>query len=461
MRSLRAVIRIGMITAVMSVVPALAQDTSDKSETVYTVQDVAVDVTADSASTARRQAFDNAQRKAFETLLERLVGEGTLKQINMPKSQRLGTFVKNYGIENEQVSKVRYKADYTFTFDKQAVRNFLSDRDIAYSETKAEPLLVLPFFQQGTRLNLWRGYNPWLDVWSEAQVLDGLLPLEVPIGDLSDIRKINGDNALTYKPEDLETMLGRYDAREAVLLIAAFNEGPPPRSKDAPAYTPLTIYIYRTDNKAPQFVRSLHLRPETGTSLSDLLKRGMRDVADFLRKDWKAQTAVQPGQRETIEAIVHFNSLEEWLAMQARLRELGGVDDLNLHELSANRARLALGYRGSMQQFGQTLRRDGLQANTFHPSRRNRSDGDNNPVMNIRKETANSQPASRQRWERRDQLRQNRQDRFHRNPGHGKDMRRPSRNKPQSPNQYYPDNRGAASGNTGYDQRYQDHGRGY
>ena len=394
---------IALITPAM---PLWAQNKAgpDAQDAVYTIKNVAVDVTADSASQARKQAFDNAQRKAFKKLLSRIVGDDALNNITLPGTQKIGALVKNYGIDDEQVSKVRYKAAYSFTFQKEAVRDFLSDRGIAYSETRGAPLLILPFFQQGTRLNLWRGYNPWLSVWSDSAVLEGLLPLEVPLGDLQDVRNINGDNALTYAPEDLQKMLKRYGAKEAVLLIAAFNEGPPPRSMDAPAYTPLTIYIYRTDNKAPQFVRSLYLRPDTGASLRDLLRRGVKEVAGFLRKDWKQQTAVQPGQRETIEAVVRFGGLEEWLGMKTRLRELGGVDSLEIRTLSADRARLALAYRGTMRQFSRTLRREGLQANTFYPGRRGRYGGDRgktpDPVMNIR-ESSGVSPAQPQQSPRR------------------------------------------------------------
>ena len=458
MRSVRTVIVIGLIMAASALMPAYAQDQRDREKDVFTVAGIEVDVTAKSASAARKQAFDNARRKAFEKLLGRLVGENEVARIDLPSLQKIGGFIKNYGIDNEQVSKVRYKAQYGFTFNREAVRNFLSSRGITYSETKGAPLLVLPFFQQGTQLNLWRGYNPWLSVWSDAPVLDGLLPLEIPIGDLSDVRRINGDNALTYGPEDLQKMLDRYEAREAVLLIAAFNEGPPPQSLDAPAYTPLTIYIYRTDNKAPQFVRSLFLRPDSGASLRDLLKRGMREVAGFLRKDWKQQTAVQPGQREKIEAVVRFSGLAEWLAMQKRLRTLGGVDSLDIRSLSADRARLALGYRGTMRQFGRTLRREGLQASTFYPGRRGRynSGGEHNPVMNIRKDNGDARRQNIRRPQQPRQLQRNRQDR-RRDNGRG---RRRSNDPAQQP-RVRPQQPGGASGYSDHNSGYQGYGQGY
>lgn len=454
MRDVCAVILIGVITASSAVMPAFAQDRPDQGENVYTVSNIAVDVTADSASTAREEAFENARRKAFRELLDRLVGDNLPERFSMPEAGTIGSFVKNYGIDNEQVSKVRYKGEYSFTFNKEDVRAFLSERGIAYSETRGTPLLVLPFFQQGTQLNLWRGYNPWLDIWSESDVLEGLLPLEIPIGDLRDIRKINGDNALTYNPDKLQSMLERYDASEAVLLIAAFNEGPPPRGMDAPAYTPLTIYIYRTDNDAPQFVRSLYVRPDTGGTLRDLLRRGMKEVASFLRKDWKQQTAVQPGQREKIEAVVRFGGLDEWLDMKKRLRGLGGVDALEIRELSADRARLALGYRGTMRQFGRTLRRDGLQANTFYPGQRGRygGEGEHNPVMNIRKEGASKRQRTGRPRSRSQQKRAPTRGRQY-DRGRGTYQQRQLRSNQQNPRE--------SSGFQNRDRGHQNYGRGY
>ena len=104
-------------------------------ESVYSVTDVAVDVTADSAAHARDQAITQAQRLAFGQLLERI---GVDAAVGAKLSDDdIATLVQNFEVQNERTSSVRYLGIFTVQFKPNAVRTYLSGRGTNFTEERS------------------------------------------------------------------------------------------------------------------------------------------------------------------------------------------------------------------------------------------------------------------------------------------------------------------------------------
>ncbi|MEC8664523.1 MAG: hypothetical protein VXY16_03530, partial [Pseudomonadota bacterium] len=107
---------------IMTVMSATAHAQVDS---LFTVQDVKVDVTSENAAKAREEAFGKAQMKAFEILVERLASSGEAANITPPDYITVSSLVRDFEITNEQLSSVRYIGTYTFRFKKEAVRQYV------------------------------------------------------------------------------------------------------------------------------------------------------------------------------------------------------------------------------------------------------------------------------------------------------------------------------------------------
>src|SRR6202012_495963 len=102
--------------------PALAQTSEDS--VLYSVSDVPVDITADSAAHARDQAIAEAQRSAFEQLLGRLGSDTSLA--SKLTDNDIATLVQNFEVQNERTSSVRYIGIFTVQFRPAATRDWLA-----------------------------------------------------------------------------------------------------------------------------------------------------------------------------------------------------------------------------------------------------------------------------------------------------------------------------------------------
>lgn len=336
-------------SALMLFYSAFAHPNSARAEDpLFTVSGVRVDVTAESAVKARTEAFEKAQQDAFKMLAERLLPEEDAKVFTPPASTTISPMVRDFEITGEQLSRVQYIGTYTFRFKENAIRSFFADKNVSFTSVRSKPVLILPFYQIGTKTALWGDSNPWLNAWGRTDTRQGLVPVQVPIGDIADVKDMNDTQALTYNADSLHNMVARYGAGEAIILI-----GQPRWHGTAAAGTDpdsMDIMIYRTDLGAPTFVKTISVTAGDKRDSETLYDTAVRQTRQAFQSDWKNKTSVQMGalsEKSTLNARVRFSSLREWSETQKALRKVPAISYMRVVRLSPKQAEIELSYNGS------------------------------------------------------------------------------------------------------------------
>ena len=328
--------------------PALAKAADD--DHVFTIENVQVDITANNAADAREQAFTRAREDAFKILADRLLPDTEKDRLAPPDAKTISTMIRDYEITKEKLSSVRYIGSYTFRFNGDAVRRYITSQKLHYTDVGSKPVLVLPFYRRGGQILLWGEDNPWLAAWSESNTYQGLVPVTVPIGDLQDVSDISGGNDMAFDPQALKSMIARYDAGDALILVAVpyFPQtdltaggvkGNEPNALD--------IMLYRTDKGLPVFNRTIKVRRMQGEYTDSFYKRAVQDVLKNFQKEWKTLTIVDPAKASTLQVRVRFRSMREWVETNKALKNVQGVEDLTVLSLTPNRADIELRFQGS------------------------------------------------------------------------------------------------------------------
>ena len=132
------------------------------------VSGIEVDVRADSGSAARAQAWEEAQRKAWERL------DGP----QLSDSQIAG-LVSAIVIEREQLGPKRYIATLGVVFDRQRASRYLGSEGEA---RRSAPMLLLPVtISAGTQM-VYERRNPWQRAWAEYQAGQSRIDYVRPAG---------------------------------------------------------------------------------------------------------------------------------------------------------------------------------------------------------------------------------------------------------------------------------------
>lgn len=311
---------------------------------VFTIEGIKVDVTADSAVSARAQALPKAQKKAFQQLLRRLLSPDQVNMLAMPDEGGVNTdfissMVKDFEITEEQRSDVRYIGTFTYRFKGEAVREFLKSQGMAYTDVSSKPVLILPFYQMGETPVLWHDDNPWLAAWKRVPLYQGLVPIAVPIGDASDVSDIGDEQALTYDPDRLTNMMNRYHAGQTVIALAI-----PQENREQ-----LTVMTYRVGQQGPEFMKKItagtgDIGPESDMNIFDL---AVQKTSQSFLDEWKTKTTVNPMEQNSLTVRVKFSSLKEWVETQKSLNNVQILQNVDLMELTPGHATLTLKFQGS------------------------------------------------------------------------------------------------------------------
>ncbi|HZD25682.1 MAG TPA: DUF2066 domain-containing protein [Alphaproteobacteria bacterium] len=334
--------------------PAMAQKAAPAS--VFVASGVPVDETADSAVAARSQALRVGQQTALQQVLRRMTLRQDWGRLPSPDSVEPNQVVASLEIANEKASQVRYLADLTVRFKPDAVRTLLRARQIPFTETLARPVLVLPVLERGGVLLLFEEENTWRQAWNQAvEQHHGLLPLQLPLGDLEDITALGPQAALSGDEKRLQDIAGRYGADSTVVVHAAMV---PALSPDAPAGLDVDRSWY--GGPAGQTtVESYKAKP--GESELDLQRRAAEAVARELEESWKRETLVTYGEVASLSATVPLGSLDDWLGIRKKLDATGLIRSYDLVALSRRDAQVVLHYQGDAQRLSVLLAQQDLE----------------------------------------------------------------------------------------------------
>lgn len=346
---------------------------------LYTVADVKVDVTAQSAVAAREQAFEQAQVDAFNTLAGRILPAERLAGFTPPDVNTVSAMIQDYEIGSEQLSTVRYVASYTFRFKESAARQYFgsmgadiygaqaaftaigedqnalattaedSENLATSAGTPSGTLLILPFYEKSGNTMLWSPYNVWRNAWNKTGGAGSASAVQVPLGDLADVSDIKDDEAMNYDPAKLARMLERNAAVEAVIAIARPDEALSRVSAEGDAAVGvLNVALYRTDMGTPQFVHDINVGASNSDTLGTLMDKAVREVKLALASGWKDKATVQEeiASGTPIQVRIPYNSLREWAEAQAAIRRARGITAFNIRSVTPREALAEIVFSG-------------------------------------------------------------------------------------------------------------------
>ena len=312
--------------------PAVADD-------LFTISSLSVDTSAQDANEARQLALADGQERALRSLLEKITLDSDHKRIPLVQKAKVGDFVQGFEIANERRSEHRYLADLTVRFKPYAVRTFLQEANIPFSESVSDPIVVLPVFQKNGKNFLWDDPNPWRDTWSDFEWDTGLLDLLVPIGELVDIAGINVRQALKGEQQALENFTSSYGTKNALVVIANLDFDIQER-----AYLNVTIRQY---GNLTNSVRVEKFAADENEDIKALLKRAATGVTKWLEEDWKHQNLLTFDEKRVLTVYFPVGSLDDWLSVGSELSKITVIRAINILILSPREVVAEINYLGS------------------------------------------------------------------------------------------------------------------
>jgi hypothetical protein len=311
---------------------------------VFTVLEVEVDITAKTAAVARELALAEGQIQAFRRLMTRLVPRRDHASVPPLGGEAVAELVRNFEVDQEKTSSVRYIATLKVRFNPSRVRDLLRRAGVPFAETASKPVLVLPVLRKAGALLLWDDVNIWRRAWAALPQSDGLVPMIMPAADLADINDIGPEQAARGDEDRLRVIAARYGAADVLLALA--NQGTDP-NQNVPTLQ-VTVSRFGAVGQARTLVRAF--AGNAGEKIGRLMARAALDLSTGVEETWKSDNLLRFNERRRLTAIARIGGLADWIELRRRLKRIAFIQTSDLRSLSRTEATVLLSYLGDEEQ---------------------------------------------------------------------------------------------------------------
>ncbi|MBQ8347472.1 MAG: DUF2066 domain-containing protein [Alphaproteobacteria bacterium] len=307
---------------------------------MFSASGIQVDVTAGNAAAAREQAMQDGQKRALMVVMERITPSYVVDQLPELVPDDILNFVQDISVLNEKTSSVRYMATLEVRFNPDAVRELLRQNGLPYVRTSGKPLLILPVYKRSVSASpvLWAEDNAWLRAWVNRTTESYMVPLFVPMGELSDLQTVTVDQILNGDLAAAQALAKRYEA-EGILIVELIRNGQTFTVKGR-------AMDEMTASEIPNFSFSLPLTKNTATTFS----RAVKKVVEHLESVWKSEQMVQFNEAASLVALVPVSDLKQWEKIKGRLDRIPIISSYYMQAARAGVLQLTIFFAENLER---------------------------------------------------------------------------------------------------------------
>lgn len=301
----------------------------------FTVTNIPVDATGETAIEAQELALKDGQAQAAAVMLRRvtLPSETAARGVPQPTPEMIGRMIRALEISNEQRTAQRYFGDVTIAFNPAEVQRFLQANRLTLFSSQAENRLAVPFSRSGDG-----ALAAALKAGGYEHALTPLITAESASGFDPAIASGNIDAAAR--------LASGYGARQVLALSA---------DETLQGYAVSLMDISLNSREA----RNL------GTVTGATLGLAVAAAVERLQDDWKQASVSLAARAQDLPVSVLFNSQSDWQRLQDVINDSAQIQSARLDAISKDGALMTLRYGGDLQRLetelsfkGVALKRD-------------------------------------------------------------------------------------------------------
>jgi hypothetical protein len=325
---------------------------SARAADVFTVEDVAVDVTADSAAAARERGMATAQQTALNQLFDRMVPRDRRASVPRPAAAEIGDLVRDFAVNGEKTSAVRYLANLSMRFRADDIRALLRSAGVPFAETMSKPVVVLPLLKSGADVQLWEETNPWRQAWASLD-RNGLVPFVVPVGDLDDVVAIDAERAQAGDRKALAAIADRYKAGSVIVATAE------PREQNGRT-SAVQITTARFTASGGDDETLVNTVSADGQDRDAVWQRAAASMAEGIEDVWKRANLIRFDSERSLVATVRLTALSDLIEVRKRLSGVSFLRSYDVVYLARDAAQFRLNFFGDERQLATALAQSDL-----------------------------------------------------------------------------------------------------
>lgn len=355
---------LGPAAAILGAVAVGAPGLAVAAESPYAVAKVTVDTSAKDAVAAKETALADAEARAVDTVLRRLVPFASYPQLPSLAQDDVEGLVYNVSFRREENSTTRYLATLDVNLNEEAVKQLLANFSLPYSEVRAPRIKILPVVFEGDAVKR-DGAGGWRQAWADLDLANAMAPADLvdprPTLEAPTLKAVLAGNAAAYAKLQSE-----YGDEPLVLAVGEGIEGGKFAMRLVGADGVGEINFGRVASvQGGDYKTAARDAAALGQGVLENRWKVMQSTPGAApqqasREEGQSPAAPQGEPERNVVAVVEFSGLKEWQEIRARLMQVTGIQGLEVNALSARTASITFDYAGSLGRLQKELDQDGF-----------------------------------------------------------------------------------------------------
>ncbi len=169
----------------------------------------------------KEKLINQAFKKGFEELINRLLLEEDYKKISTTNLDQIKRLISYYQIRSQEDKEKNNSISFNIYFDKERIHNFFYQKDILYSDIINTDIIIFPLLISEKQYFIYTK-NYFYENWSENSSND-LIQYVLPSENIESIQKIKINKENIYKI-DIEDFFKEYNLENMSFVTIEKNE---------------------------------------------------------------------------------------------------------------------------------------------------------------------------------------------------------------------------------------------
>lgn len=302
--------------------------------------DVAVDVTAETVSAAKKQAMAQALRKGLAEVVSGVSTEKGVTEIDKLTDAQQQHFVRGVMVLMEKSSDVRYIADLRVSINEDILRAYMAENDLPFIAGEEQNVLAVPLLEKADgSYELWGEDNFWRQAFLERKGLKkgnlNIVNIEKNLGNLT---AVEASRFFEMSDKEYQELAEFNQVTEIYVLKYSLKDG--------------KVYVKR-------FPLGDVFEEEIGNKT---LKQVIDSVLVYFKDAGKERRIVsEAAVEERMEVVYNYPKLSAWMGLKKILEDNSQVGKIKVISMANGKVHFNFMFSGVLEKLQADLGIHGYQ----------------------------------------------------------------------------------------------------
>ena len=289
-------------------------------------------------STNKEKLANQAFKKGFKELINRLLLEEDYKKISTTNLDQIKKLISYYQIKNKEKEE-NNSVRFNIFFDKEKIHNFFYQKNILYSDIINTDMIIFPLLVSDKQYFIYTK-NYFYENWNK-EISEDLIQYTLPNENIESIQKIKQNRENIHKI-DVEDFFKEYNLENMAFITIQINQD-------------IAKIFLNTNIAEKKLIKNLLITSQN-LNQTEFSNKIISEIKKEIRDLIKSQNLIDVRTPSFLNAMIKLNNKSNLVEFNNRLKRVDLIDNFYVQQLNKDYVLVKIKYLGKINKIIKKLK---------------------------------------------------------------------------------------------------------